>query len=334
MLFEKERLPAIFSRKDFARGQEYYRRGQVRDLKLNQTKNGNELSCVVQGNESYNVYVRLEGEKLGVHCNCPRFAEKRICKHIAAAMIACAELGEEEIPVDSDRWAKNVLRAYMERSNRLAGPAQGQLARLVPRIFPSTQNEEYPSFSLQVGFDKLYVVRDIKEFVKNVIGRETVSYGKGLRLCHALEQFDQDSQALISLLTDQFALGRTSGRGTLYSSYYEVALFSGYQKNRITLTGSAFDRLFDLYLGKEMEAASKKLMYTFSARDPEAALSLTRQGQAAVLRLDMKGGKWTFFGNPQSLYAIGQDQVLRCSGEFREKVYPLLKTGWRRCGCP
>lgn len=326
MFFEKERLPTIFSRKDFLRGQEYYRRGQVQHLRVIRTDAGGEVACIVQGSEPYDVSVRVEGQKISVYCDCPRFADKNICKHIAAAMLACADLREEDLQAESDRWARSMLRTYMEKSARQMQQTPDKTVRLVPRICPGYESGEYPSFSFQVGFDRLYVVRDIKKFVESVIRQETVSYGKGLTFCHALEQFDQDSQKLVSILTDQFTLGRTMGYRSLYPSY-EAALFPGYQKNRITLTGSAFDRMFDLFLDRQMEAGSGKQVYAFTVRDPEAALSLKQRGKAAELRLRMEGGRWMFFGSPQSLYAVGQGQVLRCSRKFRENVYPLLKSG-------
>ena len=326
MFFEKEMLPTIFSRKDFSRGQEYYRRGQVQKLKVVRMEEGGEVTCVVKGSESYSVSVRVEGQRTAIYCDCPRFADKHICKHIAAAMMACADLREEDLPAESDRWATSMLHTYMEKSARQTQQMSDRLARLVPYIRPSHRGNEYPSFSFQVGFDRLYVVRDVKKFVESVIRQETVSYGKGLKLCHALEQFDPDSQKLIAILTDQFTLGRTMGYNSLHSSY-EYALFSGYQKNQIILTGSAFDRVFDLFQDKQMEPNSGKQGYTFAVRDPETALSLKQRGKVAELRMSVEGGNWTFFGNHQSLYAMGQGQVLRCSRKFRENIYPLLKSG-------
>lgn len=325
MFFDKKKLPTIFSRKDYSRGQEYYKRGQVQKLRVTPTDEGGEITCIVQGSELYNVSISVDGEKTAVYCDCPRFAEKHICKHVAAAMLACADLREEDLPVDSDRRAKNMLHTYMEKSARQTQKAADQLARLVPRIYPGYGHSDYPSFSFQVGFDKLYVVRDIKKFVESVILQETVSYGKGLKFCHALEQFNQDAQKLISILADQFTLGRTIGYHPFYSS--DSVIFSSYQKNQITLTGSAFDQMFDLFQGDSMESGSEKRIYTFTIRDPEAALSLKQQGKTAALQLNVEGNDWMFFGSPQNLYAMGSEQVLRCSKKFQENIYPLLKNG-------
>lgn len=328
MYFDKSRFTAQFSRKDLANGEAYYKRGQVQELKITHSSQGDEISCVVQGSEPCQVYMRLKEKDLGLYCSCSQFADKHICKHIAAAMLACADLQEEDVPVESDQWAKSMLNAYMEKPAGQTRPG-GRLARLVPRISPGYgRGNHYPVFSFQVGYDRLYVVRDVKKFVENVLRRETVSYGKGLRFCHAIEQFDPNAQKIISVLTDQFSIGRTMGSSSMYIPY-DFALFANYggQRNQIILTGSAFDQMFDILLDTEVADNSGQLEYTFAARDPRTALSLTRQGRAAVLRLDVEGGDWRFFGSAQNLYALNGDELLRCSQKFRDRVYPLLKSG-------
>lgn len=326
MFFQKEMLRTAFSPQDFARGQDYYKRGRVQDFSLRQTRKGSEVNCTVLGSEPYDVSIRVEGRDAAVWCSCPRFADKGICKHIAAAMLVCEDLEEPERAADSDRRAKSMLRTYMDQSARRTQADPDRLARLVPRIRPGYGQSAYPSLSFQVGFERLYVVRDIRRFVESVIRQETVSYGKGLKFCHALDRFDGDAQALIAVLADQFPLGRTMRYESPYPAY-ETSMFPNYQRNQILLTGSAFDRVFDLFQGRQMESAAGEGTYAFAARDPETALSLTRRSGAAALKLDTEGGDWRFFGGVQNLYAMGRDQVLRCSRKFRESVYPLLENG-------
>lgn len=326
MFFDKEQLPEIFSRKDFMRGEEYYKRGQVQKLKAIHSDDEDRITCTVQGGEPCTVSIYIKNHRTAVYCSCAQFASKHICKHIAAAMLACANLREEDIPEDSDRWAKDMLNTYMEKSTQQVQQISDMSVRLVPRIHPVSRNGVHPTFSFQVGYDRLYVVRDIKKFVENVIRRETASYGKGLKFCHAMEQFDEGSQKLISILTDQFSSGRSLGYSSYYDSY-ESALFPNYQKNQISLTGSAFDRIFDLFQGRQIDSGADKRVYTVAVRDPEASLSLNKRGQAADLRLSVEGGDWSFFGSPQNLYAMGPDQLLRCSQKFRGSVYPLLRNG-------
>jgi len=327
MFFDKMRLPGLFSQKDYTRGLEYYRRGQVHDIQVTRKPGGGVVSCTVTGSEDYQVKLYIDGARISVYCDCPRYEDKHICKHIAAAMLACSDLSVTSVPIKSDQMAERMLRTYVERGSRQPQQIPNKLARLVPCLHPGGYSGDYPSFSFQVGFEKLYVVRDVKKFVDNVLRGETASYGKGLTLCHAPEQFDTRTQALLNVLTDQFLNGRTM-KSSVYSGYYETVLFSGYhQKSQITLTGSAFDRVFDLLRDEPVASDSSKREYRLDIRDPDVTLSLERLEQSAHLKVTVSKGPWKFFGSAQNLYAISEDQVLRCSRKFRENIYPLLRDG-------
>lgn len=325
MLFNIKDLPRLFCTNDYARGMDYYRRGRVRNLTVYMELNGGSLECTVKGSANYRVAVSLRGTAVIPSCTCPRFRDMGICKHIAAAMIACADMEEEPDSDQSDPSAERVLRTYMERTSR-----QQQLtersARLSPVLHPGRGEKNYPAFSFQVGFEKMYVVQDVKKFVSSVLRGETAGYGKNLTLCHAPEQFDEHSREILELVLDQFHSGRTMKYDSSYGAY-ESVLFQSYQKNRITLTGSAFDRMFDLLRDAPVASESKKQTYHFAVGDPEVGLSLARRNEAAVLTLSVAEGPWQFFGSTLNLYAMNAQQVLRCSQRFREDIYPLLQDG-------
>ena len=323
MLFDQKKRMDLFNQKDYARGQEYYRRGRVLNLKIIPMADGIQAACTVQGSEPYDVSIVISNEATRIYCDCPHFADKRICKHVAAAMIACANAVKDSSPAESDPRVKSMLQAYVDRASQQGRQRPENPAKLVPSIHPGCNRNSYPAFSFQVGHDKMYVVRDLKKFVDSVLRRETVSYGKNLTLCHAPEQFDEQSQAILSILLDQFMSGRTIGY-TACSVSYEAALFPGYQKNQITLSGSAFDRLFDLFQNETI-AAGNRGVFLLQDRDPSVTLSLERKDKLAELSLRSKDGSLRFFGSAQSLYAMAPGQILRCSPKFRQNVYPLLR---------
>lgn len=91
-------------------------------------------------------------------------------------MLACAELREEELPVDSNRRAKNMLHTYMTKSTQQA--LQDKPAQLVPHVRPSHRSGEYPPLSFQVGFDRPYVVRDIKNSWRTWSGGRLSAMGR------------------------------------------------------------------------------------------------------------------------------------------------------------
>lgn len=333
MFIDKKLISRAFSRRDYERGLEYYRNGMVDDLLISQEDDRYHLTCTVRGSSVYQVslYISAQGLEGGVaaYCSCPRFQDVHICKHIAAAMLAFSDLNSGSPPASSDRQAKRLLEAYMARTQLRKAPERK--ARIAPRL-SLPDRSQYPSVSFQVGYEKLYVVRDVKKFVYSILQRETVAYGKGLTLCHDPELFDEPSREIISLLTDQFLSGRTMGGGSYYSDPFEAALFiQSWQKGAITLTGSAFDRLFDLLLTRNepIQIAGESKASLFPAvQDPEVSLSVTKQKDYASMRVSVGSSDgWSFFGSAQSLYACGDGMLLRCSQSFREQVYPLLRSG-------
>ena len=177
----------------------------------------------------------------------------------------------------------------------------------------------YPSFSLRVGYDRLYSVQNIREFLDNVSQRRTVVYGKGLTLEHNLELFEPKAQAMIRLLMNEYGRYRALGSSSYYMGYEPP----DYRKNEITLTGDSFDRWFDLLSDAPVDCAGSEPL-TLTQADPQVRLQIAEEGGGAWLTVQTPC-PYRFFGSYRSLYALGGGKLLRCSGEFREKIYPLLE---------
>lgn len=329
----------FFSGIDYLRGMEYYRRGRVHDLRWELKEGDYQLVCRVEGTRSYRVSFWEVGERtLGGRCSCPRFSQMGQCKHLAAAMINFALAPPSEPVPTTDRSARELLRVYLDKSKIVRDPGQGK-ARLVPQILePSFYGNGYPEFSFRVGREKLYVVKDIKAFLHNVEERKTVSYGKGLTLDHSIESFDQNARAWIHLLMDQFDEFRGNGRSYGSYGYYS----SGYHKNQIMLTGSAFDRAFDLLLQGEVKGHDGSVL-RLAQEDPRTRIAIENGTDRAYLNV-VTDIPYDFFGNGRVLYARSVDAILRCSDDFRDRVYPLLECDMARmqlaledlpafCGC-
>ena len=322
MGWNMEQIKRIFSSKDLQNGILYQQRGQVTHLQ-SELSNGQEfVRCQVTGSQTYDVSFSYDKNSVQVSCTCPRFAEKHICKHVAAGMLAHAAMGQQGAPMKSDFYIKSLLKTYLEQSQQQA--LQNREARLVPCLHTPITHQ-YPTFSFRVGFEKLYVVRDIRAFVDHVAQEETFSYGKGLTLCHSLSQFDPHAQQLIQVLMDQFLPYRNfSNRYSFLNDSYEQSLWINRQRNQICLTGSAFDRWFDLLREHPVELDGGRQTVLFEDGIPQISLTLGKQARSAQLRIETDQ-YWSFFGSTRQMYALGQNRLLRCSSEFQSKVYPLLK---------
>ena len=310
-------VKSLFSNADYARGMEYFRQGRVLDMTAGEGENP-VVKCLVRGSETYSVrFQQMEYGYMRIGCSCPRFEEMGRCKHVAAAMIAYLEEPPRPSAARSDRYAQALLQRYLQKSREQQPALPDIPARLVPQLH--TVYRGYPAFTFRVGREKLYVVKNIRDFLNNVNQRRTESYGKNLTLDHSMEQFDDRSQAMIELLMNEYSQFRSMS-GSLYSRYE-----SGDEKNRITLTGDSFDRWFDLLEGEPLETEWGNNLRLLR-EDPQVGIRVEKQGNSVLLEIKTPC-PYRFFGSRKSLYALSENTLQRCSPAFREKVYPLLEQG-------
>lgn len=317
MKLDLTQVKSQFSNADYVRGMEYFRQGRVLDMTAGEGENP-VVKCLVRGSETYSVrFQQMEYGYMRIGCSCPRFEEMGRCKHVAAAMIAYVEEPPRPSAVRSDRYAQALLQRYLQKSREQQPALPDIPARLVPQLH--TVYRSYPAFTFRVGREKLYVVKNLRDFLSNVNQRRTESYGKNLTLDHSMEQFDDRSQAMIELLMNEYSQFRSMS-GSLYSRYE-----SGDEKNRITLTGDSFDRWFDLLEGEPLETEWGNNLRLLR-EDPQVGIRVEKQGNSVLLEIKTPC-PYRFFGSRKSLYALSENTLQRCSPAFREKVYPLLEQG-------
>lgn len=317
MKLDLTQVKSLFSNVDYARGMEYFRQGRVLDMTAGEGENP-VVKCLVRGSETYSVrFQQMEYGYMHIGCSCPRFEEMGRCKHVAAAMIAYVEEPPRPSAARSDRYAQALLQRYLQKSREQQPALPDIPARLVPQLH--TVYRGYPAFTFRVGREKLYVVKNLRDFLSNVNQRRTESYGKNLTLDHSMEQFDDRSQAMIELLMNEYSQFRSMS-GSLYSRYE-----SGDEKNRITLTGDSFDRWFDLLEGEPLETEWGNNLRLLR-EDPQVGIRVEKQGNSVLLEIKTPC-PYRFFGSRKSLYALSENTLQRCSPAFREKVYPLLEQG-------
>ena len=323
--FSLEQVRSMFDKKTFDRGMEYYKENRVQNVHHTVESGMPKMDCRVQGDGFYQVTIKeQEKGRYLCGCGCIQFHFYNTCKHLAAAMIHCAQHPKGRVV--SDWNARNLLKTYMERSARLEPECSD--ARLLPRLMVRyLQDREYPTLSFRVGREKLYVVRHIFNFLMDVHKGNTVALGRNAELNHSIESFDLRSRKLIRILMNEFedfrAVGAYHRDSRGYSEYAR-------NKNEIILTGDAFDRFFDLFCGEDVETYSGGTI-RFCAEDPQVTLKLQKGEQTAKLTVDA-GADMRFFGHVEALYACDGVRLMRCSDHFREKVYPLLRLRHKEMG--
>ncbi len=304
---------------DVFRGKTYYLKNLVTASVTERKEDGQKvIRATVQGSQPYQVKVALLPEKQRVldwRCNCPRYEDIGFCKHIAAVMLKEAAPALPDTTPEKPRYAdgSRLLREYLNRKTMLSDQKPVRLQPIINSI-PSG----YPKIEFQIGRDKLYVVKNTRELAKNVASGATVSYGKSLTFCHALENFDERSRELLKLLLNEYPSTRNSGTGNRGYDYRTTE-----ELRFVRFTGMSFDRFFDLYLGTPIPWQGHRQTIAPERGNPEIEVSLKSADNGAILEVGLNGA--AFFGSTHSLYAFQQGRLLRCTDDFAKEIYPLAE---------
>jgi len=107
-LFDTDALREVAGAKVFARGEAYFRAGQVEILSF---EKGRVLASVA-GTEDYRTVVTGKGVKIGGECSCPAFETWPICKHMVATALAANAAGAEGDAEGTDAITR--IRRYLK----------------------------------------------------------------------------------------------------------------------------------------------------------------------------------------------------------------------------
>jgi tetratricopeptide (TPR) repeat protein len=88
--FDIDALRDLAGDKSFARGEAYYREGQVIILSIDRAR----IVAQVAGTEDYRTELRGRGKKIDGECSCPAFEDWGFCKHMVAVALAANEAGD------------------------------------------------------------------------------------------------------------------------------------------------------------------------------------------------------------------------------------------------
>ena len=87
-----EQVRSMFDKKTFDRGMEYYKENRVQNVRHTVESGLPKMDCQVQGDGFYQVTIKeQEKGRLLCGCGCIQFHFYNTCKHLAAAMIHCAQ---------------------------------------------------------------------------------------------------------------------------------------------------------------------------------------------------------------------------------------------------
>lgn len=294
-----------FISKTLQRGKIYLKEKRVK--KPEHDDSGN-YTFSVEGTCSYtvNVHISPEGELSGLSCDCP-YDQGGYCKHIAAALLYLEKIYDKSISNQSSDNTSQLISIYCQNAD-IASDADTRFDKKV-RIVPElTVHYGKLVYSLKIGYDKMYIIKDIRELYMAFRLGQNKRYGKGLEFRHTYDMIDEQSAAILELS---------------FNIYSTTAY--GYDCRRVfTLDGMNLERFFEIY--KDSDVLFENVPRKVSYDDPTIELTL-RETKTGRYSLKQSRGLFKCFGQGLKACIFDYEKGIFhiCSRAFSNAVSELLK---------
>lgn len=263
-------------------------------------------------------------------CRCNYYwSDDSYCQFKSAALdIAVDHLSANNNIDATDYSGMQLIRnfASKKRSQVISeSRQQGSSLCLEPRLVCKDMNI---SLSFKVGFDKLFVVKDLTHFVELVQKSETETYGSNTIINHGIQNFTADSRKWVEFIQDCVA-----EENRLKKTIAEVT-WRGVSRKKVSdleLYGWRIDRLYELLKesGIKYENRDDKKKYTINCGEKNPKLVMTIDPY--VERQKFQGIRasmpfpYMYIGSGRLYYMDeGSEQLCRVTEDFHEHMGALL----------
>ena len=322
----KEDLKYLLAPVDRFRGEDYFSRGRVITYRETASEESIDLFCVVRGTQPYKVEITLyafdDEFEIESQCTCPRHTAAMSCKHVAAALYAMVDMHRH--PERHRNWQFARLMRTSKAGSQLlnamrgkdAPPPVGDDVRVVPVLHTEDVGSDL-LMTLKIGSSRLYMVRDIDDFVYHVERGENHSYGKQLEFVHDPAAFDSQSRPLLDFVCRTVrGIRRLSHRAGILPRL----------RDGIYLSGEELAEQFDFLKSFSPLNADSRPLQMFD-EDPVVKLQVVERNGVIVMAISIDPYLSRILNGGGRLFLCFPDRIVRTSESFAEAVGPLLASG-------
>lgn len=340
---EINKILSISGTKVTARGKKYFEQSRVKVANFNMTDEENYISkSYVEGTYIYDVQISKEKSKLTYSCNCPASSSRTTpCKHIIATMFNMY-INEDEYlffkkennnAINTNKLYNNYTQKIDLKINNnsivnyyenleMYEISKGDSVNLIPILEIVPLDNKF-NLSFQIGKEKMYKLKDLLKFYECMIQKEKYKYGKDLDFIHDLKNFNPNSQEIVKFVVKR--MNEYDEYSKLGSYYFNV---SNRYKGIIRLSYGALDDFFSIYNNESViieghYPSNTSGMITFVDEDPKFEIEV--QEVEDGIEISQFNDDYYMFSGQEYLYILFKDKLHRCSYNFRENIYPLLK---------
>lgn len=226
------------------------------------------------------------------------------------------------------RVRNNILISYYENleiNSKNIKDESSENINIVPVLEFTGLRDETLIVKFKIGKEKLYILKDVYEFANCVKDEQVFKYGKNLEFIHKLDNFSKESSSIAKFIFDygmQYMLFNSVAR-------YGVDIEKAY-KDCIVLKYKTLDDFFEIMKNKNVAISNNKSLdineyVTFVEEDPCFIFNIVENEDIGLNIINLLKDEYKIFMGQQHIYVYYNNTFFKCSDEFRENMYPLLK---------
>ena len=269
----------------------------------------------------------------GRYENAYYYSTKIICKHMLALMLLVDEYLKKYNPGDStDEEGKMFVNAFRNMHYKKALDTQTEEVNDLALEPVLERYGNSLTLTCRAGLEKLYVVKNLTEFVKQYENKAVIRFGTKTEIDLAKHRISNSSKAIYEYVRQiiQEEENRSEYLRMRSNYYYTEDI-----KNQIRLYGERLDRFYALYEGQSVACNDKSEGKTYKTR-------LKFQEGKPNIQLDIEpdidqenvfhgvyviGQVPDFVKGSQFYYYFAKDILCRISDDVIREIKPLLEAG-------
>ena len=188
------------------KGFDYYKTKRIRSVSYNEDMYLFDAS--VLGTRPYNVQVQFDknGNLKDYSCTCRDFSDSNsCCKHIISVLFLINEKDEQGFfySANQKKAIKEIFDFFQARAS--LAKAKVNLEFTLELFKPKshlTKRGPSATLTIRIGFDRLYIVRNIGELLECITHNKELVYGKGFSFDPAIHEFKETDKPIISYIQE------------------------------------------------------------------------------------------------------------------------------------
>ncbi|MED3496958.1 SNF2 helicase associated domain-containing protein [Brevibacillus agri] len=319
-------------RLSFERGKAFYRSQKV-SIDHFQPEPARVRATVRAGSHDYRVMLELDEAGLVAACSCPTLhSYEQYCQHIAAALLAMRDLSADDLAPQASRGTRlpgadgsaaseaqltqGIFDLFGKPRPHSIGTRKALFDQralleleIICKVIPYGFRKSVIGLELKLGPKRLYVVKNIREFLKRLESRQPTVFSAHFTYDPESHRFLPEQEAILQELIRVFQ----------HEKLYRETAGYGYQEPKpvgtertLILPPFAWDKLFDLlgqapgvrvqqgertYEQFQAQTGKVPLQFAFDAGERENEYRLTVDGLAELTVLEaygfvLHGGVW------------------------------------------